>query len=58
MPVDTADRIRNAVRDDCPTTEWAFDKGKDLILKGHNKEIFHEQPNECVFYCSCYLHEL
>lgn len=34
MPVDTADGSRNAVLYDCPTTEWTFDEGKDLILKG------------------------
>jgi hypothetical protein len=34
MSVDTADGSRNAVLYDCPTTEWTFDKGKDLILKG------------------------
>ena len=34
MPVDTADGSRNAVLYDCPDTEWTFDKGKDLILKG------------------------
>lgn len=34
MPVDTAYGGRNAVLYDCPTTEWTFDKGKDLIIKG------------------------
>lgn len=34
MPVDTADNYRNAVLYDCPTIEWTFDEGKDLILKG------------------------
>lgn len=34
MPVDTADGSPNAVLFDCPTTEWTFDKGKDLTLKG------------------------
>lgn len=34
MPVDTVDGSPNAVLYDCPTTEWTFDKGKDLTLKG------------------------
>lgn len=34
MPVDTTDGRPNAVLFDCPTPEWTFDKGKDLILKG------------------------
>lgn len=34
MPVDTSYGGRTAVLYDCPTAEWTFDKGKDLIIKG------------------------
>ena len=47
MPVDTTDNYRNAVLYDCPDTEWTFDKGKDLILKGTilNKYSINDTAN-------------
>jgi hypothetical protein len=34
MPVDTADKERNAVLYDCPTVAWKFNPKKDLIING------------------------
>ncbi len=47
MPVDTADGSCNAVIYNCPTAEWTFDKGKDLILKGTitNKYFINDSSN-------------
>ncbi|MEZ5034737.1 MAG: DUF6794 domain-containing protein [Chitinophagaceae bacterium] len=47
MPVDTSDGSHNAVLYDCPTIEWTFDKGKDLILKGTvtNKYFINDTAN-------------
>ena len=47
MPVDTANGSGNAIFYDCPTPEWTFDKGKDLILKGSiiNKFFINDKTN-------------
>lgn len=50
MPVDTADNYRNAVLYDCPDTEWTFDKGKDLILKGTVLKKYSVNDTANVFF--------
>ena len=50
MPVDTADGSKNAVLYDCPDTEWAFDKGKDLILKGTITKKYFINDTANVFF--------
>lgn len=50
MPVDTADNYRNAVLYDCPTTEWTFDEGKDLIIKGTITKKYFINDTANVFF--------
>jgi hypothetical protein len=50
MPVDTAHGSRNAVFYNCPTPEWTFDKGKDLILKGTVTKKYFINDTANVFF--------
>jgi hypothetical protein len=50
MPIDTAGGNRNAFLYDCPTPEWTFDKGKDLILKGNITKKYFINDTENVFF--------
>lgn len=50
MPVDTAENYHNAVLYDCPATEWTFDKGKDLIIKGTVTKKYFINDTANVFF--------
>lgn len=50
MPVDTSEGNRNAVLYSCPTTEWAFNKEKDLILKGTVTKKYFINDTANVFF--------
>ncbi|WP_133054552.1 DUF6794 domain-containing protein [Niastella populi] len=50
MPVDTSEGNRNAVHYNCPTTEWAFNERKDLILKGTVTKKFFINDTANVFF--------
>lgn len=50
MPVDTSGGNRNAVLYNCPTTEWAFNEGKDLIIKGTVTEKYFVNDTANVFF--------
>jgi hypothetical protein len=47
MQVDTSADYRNAVLHVCPDTEWTFDAGKDLVIKGRivNKFFINDPAN-------------
>jgi hypothetical protein len=50
MPVDTSEGNRNAVLYACPTTEWAFNERKDLILKGTVTKKYFINDTANVFF--------
>ncbi len=50
MPVDTTEGNRNAVLYNCPTTEWVFNEGKDLVLKGTVTKKFFINDTANVFF--------
>jgi hypothetical protein len=53
MRVDTAYGGRNAVIYNCPKTEWAFDKKKDLIIKGTITRKYFINDTANVFFTVC-----
>lgn len=50
MPVDVADGSPNAVSYECPKIEWAFDKKKDLIIKGKVTKKYFINDTTNVFF--------
>lgn len=53
MPIDTTNGSRNAVIFICPKTEWTFDKGKDLIIKGFVAKKYFINDTANVFFTVC-----
>lgn len=50
MPVDTTEGRRNAFLYDCPTPDWTFDEGKDLVLRGKIVEKYFINDTANVFF--------